>query len=563
MQQTKLMRWAGLLAATTLLASTACSSGPASPAAGSGLEGQAVVPTTGFDQLAEPVRSDYGTLPLGAGLRVRNATWSDGGSARLVTRATREDDGRMRIEIAARDATRLRVLDVELDYDARHWHSDGGVASGVLNQADALSTVLQFTGEARPGALEHTQALAPLDTAQGFSGDGVLATLWLAPGPARSASAVAVELPRPQELSYNPVTQRLHWFYNLAGDYDQNGEVNSSDLVALARQYGEESPPSPGGALLGFPFTSIEAVADGDGNGAVGLSDLTVIGRYLGARVGAYELYGSADSADYFAQSAGHAANEGYLEGMTDKYVYYSVRMMASPAGNVDGALLRQAVPVDFGAFSDQQRGAGRLAFDLDYDNAAGDYLWLRSVNGGARSLASDPAGLPIDAPALGYPDEYDLRYEGGAWSWYPFLRGDYDGNSNVTVMDLQALPKHFNEPGPFDPGSWGYIVDCNFDQVIDIRDLRNVQNYLKTEVLSGNYALFRVDSAGEVPVNPLGAETAFPVIEHMHFDGQFPLDFSARPRASWIVASQPGWYYVRAELAAGYGPRSNAVQIP
>ena len=87
------------------------------------------------------------------------------------------------------------------------------------------------------------------------------------------------------------------WFYFNPGDYDQNGEVNISDLTPLALHLGEAVP-----AELGTP-RSIQSVIDGDGNGEVNISDVTPIGANFGRRITAYAFYFSSVD-DYPAQNS-------------------------------------------------------------------------------------------------------------------------------------------------------------------------------------------------------------------------------------------------------------------
>jgi len=77
----------------------------------------------------------------------------------------------------------------------------------------------------------------------------------------------------------------LTWSYRNAGDYDQNGEVNISDLTPLGINLGKTSTG---------PGWSKAQVADGDGNGLISIADITPIGANFFAQIAGYYIYSSA-----------------------------------------------------------------------------------------------------------------------------------------------------------------------------------------------------------------------------------------------------------------------------
>lgn len=79
---------------------------------------------------------------------------------------------------------------------------------------------------------------------------------------------------------------RLMWFYKNKGDYDQNGEVNVSDLTPIGRHLGANSEDEDWLAA---------SRADGDENGEVGISDITPIGQHFLSQVVGYNAYGADD----------------------------------------------------------------------------------------------------------------------------------------------------------------------------------------------------------------------------------------------------------------------------
>ncbi|MCB1216299.1 PQQ-binding-like beta-propeller repeat protein [bacterium] len=88
----------------------------------------------------------------------------------------------------------------------------------------------------------------------------------------------------------NYVDGAFQWYYDAAGDYDQNGEVNAADLVPLANHFGEEGE---------FDYLSIQAVIDGDGNGVINLADVTPIGQNFGRRILGTRLFASESFDDF------------------------------------------------------------------------------------------------------------------------------------------------------------------------------------------------------------------------------------------------------------------------
>ncbi len=83
--------------------------------------------------------------------------------------------------------------------------------------------------------------------------------------------------------------------YRNAGDYSQDGMVNTADLLYLALYFGQDSSA---------PDWNKAQMADGDGNGHVELGDLSPLGANFGKRVAGYHLSYSADGAADWLQIA-------------------------------------------------------------------------------------------------------------------------------------------------------------------------------------------------------------------------------------------------------------------
>ncbi|MCB1188538.1 hypothetical protein KDL29_15360 [bacterium] len=76
----------------------------------------------------------------------------------------------------------------------------------------------------------------------------------------------------------------LEWTFRNAGDYDNNGEVNVSDLSAIGVHFGKNESSSS--------WASAQT-ADGDGNGEINIADVSPIGVNFGSQVLGYNVYAS------------------------------------------------------------------------------------------------------------------------------------------------------------------------------------------------------------------------------------------------------------------------------
>jgi hypothetical protein len=82
------------------------------------------------------------------------------------------------------------------------------------------------------------------------------------------------------EATFNTGSNTLSWTWQLAGDYNQNGEVAVDDLIPLAMYFGESAP-----------FTPIEEVVNGDGNDLIELADINPINANLLSAVDSWAIY--------------------------------------------------------------------------------------------------------------------------------------------------------------------------------------------------------------------------------------------------------------------------------
>jgi PKD repeat protein len=92
------------------------------------------------------------------------------------------------------------------------------------------------------------------------------------------------------------------WTYHNTGDYDQNGEVNISDLTPIGMHIGKSSDDGDWTAA---------GLADGDNNGEVNISDVTPIGQFYGIAISGYKLERGLNQAGPYAEAATVALSSG------------------------------------------------------------------------------------------------------------------------------------------------------------------------------------------------------------------------------------------------------------
>ena len=192
-----------------------------------------------------------------------------------------------------------------------------------------------------------------------------------AAAPASSASAA--------RLAFNPLNSSLTWHYSSTGDYDQNGEVNISDLTPLGVHFGESS----GGGT--FPYAGALSVVDGDGNGEINITDITPIGANFGARVTAYNVYAETSADEY---PAGNTAPS-----------------TAAPVGSLERSAATGEAGVDRLGFS----------FELSEPHDPAAVYWVRPSDGSAEGTPSNMAGpgAPIESSIEVF--QLDFTIAGGA----------------------------------------------------------------------------------------------------------------------------------------------------
>jgi len=170
-----------------------------------------------------------------------------------------------------------------------------------FGSADLFLAVSELPGRVDIGGY-HLSPVLPIP-----SGGLLVASIRLASGPARSASA---QLPTAsgciaRNFSYldeGDGSVTFSWTFHNTGDYNQDGEVNISDITPIGINFGKHD---------GGGDWASASLADGDENGEVNIGDLTPIGQNYQTLVSGYKLEQSSAASGPFSERASFATGEG------------------------------------------------------------------------------------------------------------------------------------------------------------------------------------------------------------------------------------------------------------
>jgi hypothetical protein len=213
-------------------------------------------------------------------VRVSSADGSDVADSDLRLATTEAGEGYMVSLSSSAEAAESAL--VELTFDP------GYVVEGAVRSCPAGQLTLLVSD--KPGMLAFGVVMEPGQTLA----PGELLRFVLRPATATDRLAAAAPV-----ADYGKVTDftlsdeagvvTASWGYRSRGDYDQNSEVNISDLTPLGSRLGAVTNDGD--------LDEYDSVLDGDGNGEVNVSDLTPIGQNYQARISDYMLM-HADGAD-------------------------------------------------------------------------------------------------------------------------------------------------------------------------------------------------------------------------------------------------------------------------
>ena len=258
-----------------------------------------------------------------------------------------------------------------------------------------------------------------------------------------------------------PTGIELKWTERLIGDYDQNGEVNISDLSPISASWkvtvSYDDPLLHGGFALwprGDP-TAVGAAnwsharVDGDGNGEINISDITPISVHWKQTLSGYRVYRKAPGASSFSLIDPAGAPDGYTLDHSapptpqDPVRYRLTDDEASPAGLGGGVYAYYVAPYD--AATDTLGAASGVVY---VNNQTGE---VNQAPVAALSVTPDFAGAPatitLDASASYDTDGTIAAYRwdfdaDGTWDWLSTdPLPEQSSNGTVTGIILGATP--------------------------------------------------------------------------------------------------------------------------
>jgi PKD repeat protein len=229
-----------------------------------------------------------------------------GASLRVLDGAGRSVDGAARLE-AVPDGYAIYALDSRptgfiLEYGAgRHLLN---VARGNYFGAEDIYLVADLPGRVDIGGCQLGSANAVL-----ASGEMLVARVVLGAGASHGSSSVLPTGPActPADFNYSANSDGsaiFNWSYRNTGDYDQNGEVNITDLTPLGQNFARTSSDSDWDKA---------SIADGDGNGQITLGDITPIAQHYATVVSGYKLEHAAAESGPYVEAASRELATGAL----------------------------------------------------------------------------------------------------------------------------------------------------------------------------------------------------------------------------------------------------------
>lgn len=333
----------------------------------------------------------------------------------------------------------------------------------------------------------------------------------------------------------------LGWYYTVGGDFDQNGEINASDVTALGQHFGEV-------ADRGFFIEgTIQALIDADRNGEINLGDLVAIGANFGAdALGGFDVYR-------------------------------------------DGAL---AGHVDFSSGAATSHGA-RLFFTFELGDDAWDEAYIVPVdNAGASGIASTKLGdqgppVAINRHFDGEPLSYyyklsPLTANGPELLWYYDNHGDYDQNGYVKPQyhEIKLIEFEYGATSPWSYGSIQSVYDGDKNGEINLADLTMQGHrigfnrmaagfflYLSTEVSDiptiSDWSIYESEEWWDIQITELTVPSLVEPIAYIPF-----IEFQGDPHFEriWFTYTVPdpdpdAWYWVRPVVHGKVGAFTQAIQ--
>ncbi len=480
----------------------------------------------------EPVIPDFS-------LRVLTETYVDGGTASNVAYTVVPTETGHTVEVTVEGALNLKALFFEMDYDPTLYRPVDCTATSLL---DPLATPIEISYLDVPGTIGHGQVVQKYSQHSGFTGDGVLAILELATGP---APAQSVHPGLGQPLSPTPVVfadyynKFIRVYYNIRGDYNQDGEVNLQDILPLSLYFGNRPSDNrtygivPGGPIYDTMHTEPSFYVDGNSDGAIDLSDLDTIGLNFGNSVPGFNICASPDYARDYP-----------FDGSVARSTMLGMFTLPITTGNESGDRAYWEIHLP----------------QMDYAN----HYWVHPRSGDEVERASIVA-LDIGDYPPSTDKEFGLAYDAGLGilSWNTNLRGDLDMNNEVNFGDITAVGINTGKQGPFQIDSDQWPIDPSRDGLVDMGDLAMLDYLFANE---GNYRVFATTDPLQVPQDATDPQSIQPHSQHGHLELTWEcLGSGDRARAVLETTFDPGTYvWIRMFSDGGSeSPRSEVIQIP
>ncbi|MCH7472231.1 hypothetical protein IIA79_04695 [bacterium] len=317
----------------------------------------------------------YDSKPAsGFELNVLDESYIDGSSAAGYSLAIEDYGLDILVNVSVTGAVGMKALYFEMTYDAENYRPLAVEHTGAMGAREDLLNLHVFQDR---GTVHYGQVLVNYAGQPGLSGDAMLTQVMFR----KQATPIVRLASDPPDAAGSQTTlvfdgtDQLDWFYHSVGDYDQNSEVNIADLTPLGANFGTVGPFDPTTAL---------SVVDGDVNTEINIADITPIGANFQIVTSGYNIYSSADAADY-----------------------------PSPFPTDDnGAGASLVGSVDFNADQIGAPNIDRLAFNFTVAApVVNDYYWVRPFDPTGDGIAStlaggDPASQPqlslTNPPAMG-----------------------------------------------------------------------------------------------------------------------------------------------------------------
>jgi len=363
----------------------------------------------------QAVGEDSYTCRTGLSLSILEDTYlGENPTGRFYLRQA-SDGVSLKAEVWVDGATDLKALFFTLRYDEANLCPVAVTSSGRLEDDVHAEAILRLDVLHLPGEVH--SACLPVRPASsgGLCGRGHLATVSFAFRPAGTTRQVS-SAPQSQ-LSRAPLladsdTGSITWLFANQGDYNQDGEVNSSDLTPLGAHYLAEGP---------FEETSALWVVDGNQDGYLEVSDITPIGaNYLNSIAGGFNVY-SGPAGEFPDLATGPSASD--------------------PMGSVE---LSAAAGV---------RAEDRLSFSYEPPPEAGrDFFWVRGCDRDGNEGIASQLGKIWEVTEL-LTDVMIVR------SWFNNMEVDAQGRAHICFRDEGTNALTY---GVYEQGDWTQMLVDN-----------------------------------------------------------------------------------------------------